>query len=199
MMGELGIGAGRAALAVGAALALTSCSASKIAATESDAKARWVEVEKAFLARAELVPDMTEIIANAPDKEREILSGVMDARAHALTAHVAPKDLDDAVAMDAYVQAQGQLTAGFQHLAASIDSDPDLESVINLGTLQVVQVQAAQARADEAVRAYDRAAKLYNVTITSFPNVVVSKVFYGATPLVIWTGIEPAPPLVSSD
>jgi LemA protein len=172
---------------VAAALALASC-ASKgdvIEATQADARAKWADVEKAYRARAMLIPtELDELASNAPDAEQEMLSEVLEARRRALRTEVLPENLDNPVMMDSYFLAQGQLAASINHLVTSSDKLPDLDTVLSPGMLQM-QAQMSGGRIQEAISAYNQAASRFNQAISSFPNNLTARVIYGIHPMVL--------------
>ena len=89
-----------AALIVGA-ISLASCGINSVPAAEETAKAKWADVEAQFQRRANLIPNLQEIVMSSAEQERETLNAVIEARASATRPEVQldEGDLNDPAAM----------------------------------------------------------------------------------------------------
>lgn len=181
---------GRLVLVAVAALGLASCGINTVPTAEEQAKAKWADVEAAFQERANLVPNLAEVASRAAEQERETLTQVMDARARATSVTISAEDLDDPVAMEAFAEAQGQLSAGLGRLLASFEAYPELQSIANYGMLQE-QLEGQENRIRIAIRDYNEAVRKYNTTIRTFPDMIAARVIYGADPMVPYTAVTP--------
>ncbi len=68
---------------VGLSLILSGCSFNVIPMLEEVAKARWAEVQNQYQRRADLIPNLVATVQGYAKQEREVLTGVVEARARA--------------------------------------------------------------------------------------------------------------------
>ena len=73
----------RASIVAAAALAISACGINSVPAAEETAKAKWADVEAAFQERANLVPNLEQIVMSSAEQERATLESVIQARASA--------------------------------------------------------------------------------------------------------------------
>ena len=122
------------AIAVGS-LALASCGINSVPAAEENAKAKWADVQAAFQERANLIPNLQEIVMSSAEQERETLQGVVEARASATRPEVqlSADDLNDPAKMESFQAAQGELSGAISRLLVSVEAYPELRSQDNFG------------------------------------------------------------------
>ncbi len=188
----------RACLAVAASLSLAACGINSVPAAEEEAKAKWADVEAQFQRRANLIPNLAEIVQGAAENEQTILREVTDARARATAVNVTASDLGDAEKMGEFAAAQSQMSAGIGRLLASFEAYPQIQSNQNYLAFQS-QFEGTENRIAVAIRDYNEAVRKYNTTIRTFPDTIGANVIHGAEPLVPYTavteGAEAAPQL----
>ena len=63
----------RASIVAAAALAISACGINSVPAAEETAKAKWADVEAAFQERANLVPNLEQIVMSSAEQERATL------------------------------------------------------------------------------------------------------------------------------
>ena len=184
---------GKIVLATVAAASLAGCGVNTVPTAEEAAKAKWADVQAAFQERANLIPNLAATARGAADREKEILTGVVEARARATSIQLSPGDLTDPVKMKAFQDAQNQLStsmAGFGRLLANVEAYPSLKSITNYQMLQS-QLEGQENRIRVALRDYNGAVQNYNTTIRTFPAIVAAKVIYGAKPMVPYQAVTP--------
>ena len=71
----------RTSIVAAAALMLSACGINSVPAAEETAKAKWADVEAAFQERANLVPNLEQIVMSSAEQERATLEAVVQARA----------------------------------------------------------------------------------------------------------------------
>ena len=191
----------RAAFVTLAATSLSACGINSVPTAEEAAKAKWADVQAAFQERANLVPNLAAVAKGAAEQEKGILTGVVEARAKATSIQVTTGDLTDPAKMQAFQEAQNQLStslSGFGRLLANVEAYPELKSITNYQMLQS-QLEGQENRIRVAIRDYNGAVQTYNTTIRTFPDAIGAKVFYGAKPMVPYQastpGAEVAPSL----
>ncbi|MDZ4274344.1 MAG: LemA family protein, partial [Erythrobacter sp.] len=95
----------RGALAAAAALSLAACGINSVPAAEEEAKAKWADVEAQFQRRANLIPNLAEIVKGASENEQTILREVTEARAKATSVNITGDDLNDPAKMEKFAAA----------------------------------------------------------------------------------------------
>ena len=172
-----------------AVLALSACGINSIPTAEEAAKARWADVQAAFQERANLVPNLAEVASSAAEQEKEILTGVIEARAKATSIQVSADDLADPAKMAQFQAAQEQLGAGLGRLLASFERYPDLKSIANYQMLQS-QLEGQENRIRISIRDYNEAVRDYNTRVRTFPE-MIGAMIRGAKPLVPYQAATP--------
>src|SRR5690606_36001890 len=121
----------RLALAALGALALSACGVNSVPTAEEEAKAKWADVQAAFQERANLIPNLQEIVLSSAEQERETLENVIQARASATQVELTADDLQDPAKMQAFQQAQGELSGALSRLMVTVEQYPELRSQEN--------------------------------------------------------------------
>ena len=165
----------RLALAAIGALALSSCGINSVPTAEENAKAKWADVQAAFQERANLIPNLQEIVLSSAEQERETLEGVIQARASATQVQLTADDLDDPAKMQAFQQAQGELSGALSRLMVTVEQYPQLQSQQNFGRF-MNQLEGSENRIRVAIRDYNEAVRAYNTEIRTFPSTIAANV-----------------------
>ncbi|PKP97478.1 MAG: hypothetical protein CVT76_04405 [Alphaproteobacteria bacterium HGW-Alphaproteobacteria-15] len=188
----------RGALAAAAALSLAACGINSVPAAEEEAKAKWADVEAQFQRRANLIPNLAEIVKGASENEQTILREVTEARAKATSVNITGDDLNDPAKMEQFAAAQSQMSAGIGRLLASFEAYPQIQSNQNYLAFQS-QFEGTENRIAVALRDYNEAVRKYNTTIRTFPDTIGANIIHGAEPMVpykaVTEGAETAPTL----
>lgn len=190
----------RFALAAIAAAALSACGINSVPTAEENAKAKWADVEAAFQERANLIPNLQEIVMSSAEQERGTLTQVIEARASATRPeiNVSAEDLGDPAKMQAFQAAQNELGGALARLLVSVEQYPELRSQENFGRF-MTQLEGSENRIRVAIRDYNEAVRAYNTEIRTFPSIIAANVIYGADPMVsyqaVTEGAEVAPTL----
>lgn len=179
-------------LAAIAALALSACGINSVPTAEENAKAKWADVQAAFQERANLVPNLAEVAKGAAEQEKEILTGVIEARSKATSIQLTADDLNDPAKMAQFQAAQQQLSnslAGFGRLLANFERYPELKSIANYQMLQS-QLEGQENRIRIAIRDYNEAVRDYNTRVRTFPEMIGAKI-RGLGPMVPYQAVTP--------
>ena len=149
-----------------AALSLTACGINSVPAAEENAKAKWADVEAAFQERANLIPNLQEIVLSSAEQERGTLTEVMEARASATRPEIQldAEDLGDPARVQAYQEAQNSFGGALSRLMVSVEAYPELRSQENFGRF-MTQFEGSENRIRVAIRDYNEAVRQYNTTI----------------------------------
>ena len=178
----------RPALIAAAALSLSACGINSVPAAVEAAKAKWADVEAQFQRRANLIPNLAEIVQGAAENERSILTEVTEARARATSVNISADNLGDAEAMQQYAAAQGQISQGIGRLLATVEAYPNIQSNQNFLAFQS-QFEGTENRIAVAIRDYNEAVRAYNTTIRTFPDTIGANIIHGAEPLAPYTAV----------
>ncbi|WP_159729902.1 LemA family protein [Methylosinus sp. Ce-a6] len=178
------------------ALSLSGCGYNTIPTQEEEAKAKWAEVEAQYQRRADLIPNLVATVQGYAKQEKDVLTAVTEARAHASQAKVDVSQLTDPEKLKQFQEAQAQLSGALGRLLAVSEAYPDLKSNVNFLALQS-QLEGTENRINVARRDYIQAAREFNTSLRTFPTILWAKtVFAGTKPLAEFAasaGAEQAP------
>ena len=162
-----------------AALWLSGCGINNIPTFEEAAKAQWSQVENQYQRRADLIPNLVETVKGFAEQEREVLTGVVEARAKATSVQVNADDLSDPAALQRYQAAQEQLSGALSRLLVTVERYPDLKSNQNFLALQTA-LEGTENRIGVARRDYIQAVQRYNTELKTIPGRWWASFFYGS-------------------
>ena len=165
-----------------AAVLLSGCGINSIPAKEEGVKAKWADVENQYQRRADLIPNLVATVKGFAAQEKDVLEGVVKARASATQVTVDPTKLSDPAQMAAFEQAQGALGQSLGRLLVTVEKYPELKSNEQFLNLQS-QLEGTENRIAVARRDYNMAVQEYNTEIRTFPSLITAKVVYGAQPI----------------
>jgi LemA protein len=150
---------------------LGGCGVNNIPTYEASAKAAWSEVLSQYKRRADLIPNLVETVKGYAQQEKDVLTGVIEARAKASQAQVnIPADiLTNPDAMKKFQDAQAGLNGALRQLLVVSERYPELKSGQNFLALQN-QIEGTENRISIARRDYINAVRIYNIEITTIPG-----------------------------
>jgi LemA protein len=194
-MTTVAISAGRmrSVLAVLALSFLVSgCGFNTIPTLEEQAKARWGDVQNQYQRRADLIPNLVEVVKGYAKQEEKVLTEVTEARAKATSIKVDASTITDPAKLKAFQDAQNQLTGALGRLLAITEAYPDLKSNQNFLALQS-QIEGTENRIAVARRDYVEAVRQYNTALRTFPTMIWATIWYrSAKPMAEFTAAEGA-------
>jgi LemA protein len=156
---------------------LTACGYNTIPTEQEKAKAAWSEVLNQYQRRADLIPNLVETVKGYASHEKEVLEGVVEARAKATQVTVTPETLSDPNAFKAFQDSQAGLTSALSRLLAVVENYPDLKANQNFLALQA-QLEGTENRIAVARRDYIEAVRVYNTTLKTFPSIIWAKLWF---------------------
>ena len=148
---------------------LYGCGYNQMQAKEEAVFAAWGDVEAAYQRRADLVPNLVEVVKGYAKHENETLTAVTEARAKVGTVQVSKEMLARPDAVARYQQAQSQLGSALSRLLIVAEQYPNLKANQNFLDLQN-QLEGTENRINVARVRYNRAVQEFNVSIRTFPN-----------------------------
>lgn len=172
-----------------ATLSLAACGINSVPTAEEAAKEKWGNVEAAYQARTNLIPNLTEVARGAAENERGILTDVIEARAKATSLNLDVDDLGDAAKLSEYAQAQGELGGALSRLLVNVEAYPQLQSNQNFVMLQG-QLEGIENKIRIAINDYNKAVRDYNTTIRTFPDTIGANIIHGAEPMEPYSAVS---------
>ncbi|MFM5464108.1 LemA family protein [Aeromonas simiae] len=151
---------------------LTGCGVNTIPELDEQVKASWGQVENQYQRRADLIPNLVATVQGYAKHEQETLKAVTDAR-----ARVGSIQVNDPSQLQAYDQAQTQLSSALSRLMVVAERYPDLKADQQFLTLQA-QLEGTENRISVARRDYIESVRRFNTEIRTFPGVIWSKLLY---------------------
>ncbi len=142
---------------------------------EEQATTEWAKVQSAYQRRADLIPNLVNVVKGYASHEKETLEGVVNARAKATSINVDAGDLSPEKLQE-FQKAQGELSQALGRLIAVSEAYPDLKANENFKELQV-QLEGTENRINEARNSFNTAVQTYNVRIRKFPNSLLAGIF----------------------
>lgn len=156
------------------ALWITGCYNGFINKQES-ANEAFANVQATYQRRADLIPNLVEVVKGYAKHESQTLENVIAARAKATQITIDPSNITPEKLAE-FQNAQGQLTQALGKLLAVAEAYPDLKASKNFSDLQV-QLEGTENRINEARQKFNKAVKEYNASIRKFPGAFIASSF----------------------
>ena len=181
------------------ATCLSGCGAiNRVPTLEEQAKSSWSEVQNQYQRRADLIPNLVETVKGYAQQEKDVLTGVVEARAKATSVKVDAGTVSDPQKFKEFQDAQNQLTGALGRLLVTVERYPDLKSNQNFLALQS-QLEGTENRIAVARRDYIQAVQAYNTEVRTIPGRWIAAWFYPeARPMETFSAVPNAekPPAV---
>lgn len=129
----------------------------------------WGDFESQLQRRADLIPNLVEVVKGYAEHESETLQKVIEARAKATSVQLSPDMLGNPQAVAKFRQAQGELSSMLSRLMVVVEKYPDLKANQNFLDLQH-QLEGTENRISVARQRYNKAVEDFNYSIRKFPN-----------------------------
>ncbi len=148
---------------------LSGCGYNTMQAKEEAVFAAWGNVEAAYQRRADLIPNLVEVVKGYAKHEADTLKAVTEARAKVGSLQVSKDMLSNPQAFSRFQQAQGELSGALSRLMVVVERYPDLKANQNFLDLQN-QLEGPENRINVARVRYNEAVQGFNTSIRVFPN-----------------------------
>jgi len=148
---------------------LSGCGYNQIQKNEEAVFAAWADVEATYQRRADLIPNLVEVVKAYATHERETFQAITEARAKVGQTNLTPKDLSNPAAVQNFQAAQGQLSSALSRLLVVAERYPDLKANQNFLDLQH-QLEGTENRINVARQRFNAAVQTFNTSIRTFPN-----------------------------
>jgi len=111
-----------------ATLSLSGCGCFAMQAQDEQIKAGWAEVLNQYQRRADLVPNLVNVVKGYASHEKDVLTQVTEARARVGAIQATPELLNDEAAFAKFQQAQAQMSSALARLLAVSENYPQLKA-----------------------------------------------------------------------
>jgi len=135
----------------------------------------WGQVENVYQRRADLIPNLVNIVKGYATHEKETLEGVINARAKATSTTIDASKLN-ASNIQQFQQAQDGLSGALSKLMVVVERYPDLKANANFRDLQA-QLEGTENRISVERRKFNESVKQYNAFIRLFPKNIYANMF----------------------
>ena len=177
---------------VALAQGVAACGYNTIPEKQERAEAAWADVQSQYQRRADLIPNLVATVQAAGIQERTTLTEVIEARNAAVATPLTADQLSDPAAVQAFVNAQGRVTAGVRSIGVLVEAYPQLRANENFLNLQS-QLEGTENRITIARRDYNEAVRDYNTSLRTFPTVIwANTAFSGEEPMQLFNATEEA-------
>jgi LemA protein len=155
---------------------LSGCGYNTIQEQDEQVTANWSEVVNQYKRRADLIPNLVNVVQGYASHEKDTLTAVTEARSKATSIVLTPEALKDPKAMEAFQNAQAQMSSALSRLMSVAENYPELKANTNFRDLQS-QLEGTENRITVARNRYISSVKDYNLTIRKFPTNLTASMF----------------------
>jgi LemA protein len=155
---------------------LGGCGYNTLQTTDEQIKASWSELLNQYQRRADLIPNLVNVIKGAAAFEEGVLTRVTEARARVGSIQATPELINDPQAFAKFQAAQGELSSALSRLLAVSENYPQLKTVEAYRDL-LAQLEGTENRIAVARNRYIKAVQEYNVTVRRFPSNLTAMLF----------------------
>lgn len=172
-MKKYALGCGGLVVFLALILLIGGCgSYNRLVSLSQEVDKQWAQVQNVYQRRADLVPNLVSTVSGAANFEKSTLEEVVKARASVgqvnLTANQAPAN---ALELEKFEKAQGQLSAALSRLLVVVERYPDLKATANFRDLQA-QLEGTENRIAVERQRFNEAVQRNNTAVKSFPTVL---------------------------
>ena len=147
-----------------------------VSSDEAVARA-WADVENQYQRRADLVPNLIDIVESAASIDKKLIEAVEES--NEAVERLGAADPSDQDALKRFAALQQRLSASLTSLTRAVQGDQSIEAHRDL----LVQLEGTENRIAVARRKYNEIVAEYNRTVRRFPRNVIAGLF----------GFEPRP------
>ena len=138
----------------------------KLNVLDENVDSSWAQVETLLKRRADLIPNLVNVVKGYADHESEVLLGITEARSK----------FDSASTPKQYAEADTELSSALTKFYAVVENYPELKANQNFIALQD-ELAGTENRIAIGRKRYNDSVKEYNTTIRRFPTNIMAKLF----------------------
>lgn len=158
------------------ALFLTGCGIQSIPQQKNEVDASLAEITNQYKRRADLIPNLVNVVKGYAGHEKDTLQGVVEARAKATAVNIDPKNMS-AEKLAEFSKAQGQLSQALGKLMMITENYPNLKADQNFRDLQA-QLEGTENRITVARNRFIEQIKGFNNLVTVPPTNITNMIIY---------------------
>ena len=155
---------------------LSGCGYNQIQTNDEQVNAAWSEVLNQYKRRADLIPNLVQIVQGYAAHEKEVLTKVTEARSQVAGIKATPELINDPQAFAQFQAAQSQLSGALSRLLLVVENYPNLKADASFRDLQA-QVEGTENRITVARNRYIKTVQEYNTTVRVFPSNMTAMLF----------------------
>ena len=157
------------------AILSVSCGMQSIPTALNEVDAAFAEVQNQYKRRADLIPNLVNVVKGYAKHENDTLVAVMNARAKATSVSIDPTNVRPEK-LQQLQQTQGELSSALSRLMVVVEKYPDLKADQNFRDLQH-QLEGTENRITVARNRYIESIKKFNNLITVPPTSWYNAIF----------------------
>ncbi|MHB1331097.1 MAG: LemA family protein [Sulfuriferula sp.] len=150
-------------------LGLSGCGYNKFQTSDEQIKASWAEVLNQYQRRADLVPNLVNVVKGYAAHEKDVFVQVTEARAKVGQIQATPALINDPAAFAKFQAAQREMSSSLGRLMLVAENYPQLKADGVFRDLQA-QLEGTENRITVARKRFIDAVQEYNNTVRSFPS-----------------------------
>lgn len=154
---------------------LSSCGMQSIPTALNEVDAQWAEVQNQYKRRADLIPNLVNVVKGYASHEKDTLTAVIAARAEASKVVIKADQLSEEN-LKKFQNAQGQLSQALGRLMMVSEKYPELRANENFRDLQS-QLEGTENRITVARNRYIESIKEFNNLISVPPSSFYNSMF----------------------
>lgn len=163
-------------LLLAVALLLTGCGLQSIPQQKNEVDASMAEITNQYKRRADLIPNLVNVVKGYASHESKTLTEVVEARAKATSVQIDPSKVS-AEKLAEFSKAQGQLSQALGRLMMITENYPNLKADQNFRDLQA-QIEGTENRITVARNRYIEQIKNFNNLVTVPPTNITNMIIY---------------------
>lgn len=145
---------------------LSGCGYNRMVDLEQQVNAAWAQVENQLQRRADVIPNLVNIVKGYATHERELFQHIANARAALMQADSVPEK----------IEASEQLDTALRQLFVIVENYPQLKADATFAKLMDEVAGTENRIAVERMR-YNRAVAAYNAYVQRIPATYTAKIF----------------------
>jgi LemA protein len=148
---------------------LSGCGYNTVVERDEDVKASWAEVENQYKRRADLVPNLVNVVKGNANFEKSTLESVVEARSKVAGMKVDASVIDDPAKLKQFEEAQQNLSGALSRLMVVVERYPEHKATESYRDLQA-QLEGTENRITVARKRYIDSVSEYNKVVQLFPS-----------------------------
>ncbi|HLE10150.1 MAG: LemA family protein [Bdellovibrionales bacterium RIFOXYD12_FULL_39_22] len=171
-----------------ALILLSGCGIQSIPQSKNNVEATLAEITNQYKRRADLIPNLVNVVKGYAQHESETLVQVTEARSKASQATIDPTNMS-AEKLQEFQKAQGNLSQALGRLMVIVEKYPELKADQNFRDLQA-QLEGTENRITVARNRHIEAIKNFNDLVTVPPSSWTNSLFFHHEKMAQWTVSE---------